>query len=179
MTEDKKEKDKTEEETKEPAEEVVKETTEVVQEAPEVSEVSVEEVRDKVEEPEISEEVIEEVVEEEEVMPLKPGEPKIDEFRVGDTVKVNYKIIEGDKTRIQPYQGIVIAIKGGGVSKTFTVRKISFDSVGVERIFPISSPNIESLKVIKRGKVRRSKLYYLRERIGKQATRIKERAPKK
>ncbi|MFZ2664298.1 MAG: 50S ribosomal protein L19 [Patescibacteria group bacterium] len=107
--------------------------------------------------------------------PVKPGEEKIQEFRVGDTIKVSYKIVEGDKTRIQPYQGIVIAIKGSGVSKTFTVRKISVDRVGVERIFPICSPNIEGIKVVKKGKVRRSKLYYLRERVGKQATRIKER----
>ncbi|MFH1899073.1 MAG: 50S ribosomal protein L19 [Patescibacteria group bacterium] len=111
--------------------------------------------------------------------PVKSGQSKIEDFRVGDTVKVNYKIIEGDKTRIQPYQGIVIARKGTGISKTFTVRKISSNSIGVERIFPLSSPNIESLKVVKRGKVRRAKLYYLRERIGKQATRIKERVIKK
>ena len=102
-------------------------------------------------------------------------EEKISEFRVGDTIKVSYKIIEGDKVRTQPYQGIVIAMKGSGVSKTFTVRKIGADGVGVERIFPLHSPNIEKVALIKRGKVRRSKLYYLRERVGRKATRIKER----
>jgi len=98
------------------------------------------------------------------------------EFRVGDTIKVNYKIIEGEKVRTQPYQGIVIAIKGSGVSKTFTVRKIGADGVGVERIFPFHSPNIENIRIVKKGKVRRAKLYYLRDRVGKKATRIKEKA---
>jgi len=97
------------------------------------------------------------------------------EFRVGDTIKVNYKIIEGEKVRTQPYQGIVIAIKGSGVSKTFTVRKIGADGVGVERIFPFHSPNIESVRIMKKGKVRRAKLYYLRDRVGRKATRIKEK----
>jgi len=97
------------------------------------------------------------------------------EFRVGDTIKVNYKIIEGEKVRTQPYQGIVIAIKGSGVSKTFTVRKIGADGVGVERIFPFHSPNIESIRIMKKGKVRRAKLYYLRDRVGRKATRIKEK----
>ncbi|HOS88717.1 MAG TPA: 50S ribosomal protein L19 [bacterium] len=97
------------------------------------------------------------------------------EFRVGDTIKVNYKIIEGEKIRTQPYQGIVIAIKGSGVSKTFTVRKIGADGVGVERIFPFHSPNIESIRIMKKGKVRRAKLYYLRDRVGRKATRIKEK----
>jgi large subunit ribosomal protein L19 len=85
---------------------------------------------------------------------------------------VNYKIIEGDKVRIQAYRGDVIQIKGHGANKTFTVRKIS-NGVGVERIFPISSPNIDSIEVTKRGKVRRAKLYYLRATIGKKS-RIKE-----
>ena len=98
------------------------------------------------------------------------------DFRVGDTIKVNYKIIEGEKVRTQPYQGIVIAIKGSGVSKTFTVRKIGADGVGVERIFPFHSPNIEGIRIVKKGKVRRAKLYYLRDRVGKKATRIKEKA---
>ncbi|HQG58685.1 MAG TPA: 50S ribosomal protein L19 [bacterium] len=97
------------------------------------------------------------------------------EFRVGDTIKVNYKIIEGEKIRTQPYQGIVIAIKGSGVSKTFTVRKIGADGVGVERIFPFHSPNIESIRIMRKGKVRRAKLYYLRDRVGRKATRIKEK----
>jgi len=99
----------------------------------------------------------------------------LSEFRVGDTIKVNYKIIEGEKVRTQPYQGIVIAIKGSGVSKTFTVRKIGADGVGVERIFPFHSPNIESIRIMKKGKVRRAKLYYLRDRVGRKATRIKEK----
>lgn len=144
--------------------------------------VSIEENKDEAEQsPEtvsdevVSEEVEREEIEEEEALEeAKPGEPKIEEFRVGDTVKINYKIIEGDKTRIQPYSGIVISKKGSGISKTFTVRKISANGVGVERIFPLFSPNIERLKVVRKGRARRSKLYYLRERIGKQATRIRE-----
>ncbi|HOD01448.1 MAG TPA: 50S ribosomal protein L19 [bacterium] len=100
---------------------------------------------------------------------------ELPDFRVGDTVRVNYKIIEGDKIRTQPYQGIVIAMKGAGISKTFTVRKIGADGIGVERIFPLHSPNIEKIKVVKKGKVRRAKLYYLRGRVGRKATRIKEK----
>ena len=94
-------------------------------------------------------------------------------FRAGDNVEVEYKIIEGNKERIQRFRGDVIQIKGEGATKTFTVRKIS-NGVGVERIFPFSSPNIASIKVLKRGKVRRAKLYYLRDLVGKKA-RIKER----
>jgi len=94
-------------------------------------------------------------------------------FRAGDTVVVDYKIIEGDKSRIQSFRGDVIQIKGEGLTKTFTVRKIS-NGVGVERIFPLSSPNIDDVKIIKHGKVRRSRLFYLRDRVGKKA-RIKER----
>ena len=97
----------------------------------------------------------------------------IPDFRPGDTVRVHYKIIEGGKVRIQPYEGIVIARKGSGASKTFTVRKIGADSVGVERIFPVGSPNIEKIEVVKTGKVRKAKLYYLRERIGRAAMKIK------
>jgi large subunit ribosomal protein L19 len=93
-------------------------------------------------------------------------------FKSGDNVVVNYKIIEGDKVRIQAYRGDVIQIKGHGANKTFTVRKIS-NGVGVERIFPFSSPSIDSIEVLKRGKVRRARLYYLRELVGKKA-RIKE-----
>ncbi len=102
-------------------------------------------------------------------------EEKIPDFKVGDTIRVSYKIIEGEKVRTQPYQGIVIAKKGSGMSKTFTVRKIGADSIGVERIFPLFSPNIEKVNIMKRGKVRRAKLYYLRDRIGRKATRIKEK----
>lgn len=94
-------------------------------------------------------------------------------FRAGDNVVVNYKIIEGDKERIQSFRGDVIQIKGEGPTKTFTVRKIS-NGVGVERIFPFSSPNIADIQVTKRGKVRRARLFYLRDRVGKKA-RIKER----
>ena len=94
-------------------------------------------------------------------------------FRPGDNVVVSYKIIEGAKERIQDFRGDVIQINGDGSTKTFTVRKMS-NGVGVERIFPFSSPNIVSIKVLKRGKVRRAKLYYLRKLVGKKA-RIKER----
>jgi large subunit ribosomal protein L19 len=93
-------------------------------------------------------------------------------FKAGDNVIVNYRIVEGDKVRIQAYRGDVIQIKGHSTNKTFTVRKIS-NGVGVERIFPIASPSIDSIEVTKRGKVRRAKLYYLRETIGKKS-RIKE-----
>ncbi len=93
-------------------------------------------------------------------------------FKAGDNVIVNYKIAEGDKVRIQAYRGDVIQIKGHGANKTFTVRKIS-NSIGVERIFPFSSPNIDSIEVLKVGKVRRARLFYLRELVGKKA-RIKE-----
>ncbi len=94
-------------------------------------------------------------------------------FRTGDNVVVSYKIVEGAKERIQSYRGDVIKINGEGATKTFTVRKIS-NGIGVERIFPYAGPAIVDLKVLKRGKVRRSKLYYLRSLVGKKA-RIKER----
>ena len=95
-------------------------------------------------------------------------------FRSGDTINVGVRVIEGDKSRVQNFEGIVIAISsGGGMDKTFTIRKIS-NGVGVERIFPINSPNIDSIKVIKKGRVRRAKLYYLRDLKGK-AARIKEK----
>lgn len=94
-------------------------------------------------------------------------------FRAGDNVVVNYRIVEGDKERIQSFRGNVIQVKGNGSTKTFTVRKMS-NGVGVERIFPFSSPNIVDVVVTKRGKVRRSRLFYLRNLVGKKA-RIKER----
>jgi len=94
-------------------------------------------------------------------------------FRPGDNVVVSYRIIEGSKERIQDFRGDVIQIRGNGDTKTFTVRKMS-NGIGVERIFPFSSPNIAGIIVTKRGKVRRAKLYYLRDRVGKKA-RIKER----
>ena len=94
------------------------------------------------------------------------------EFRVGDTVRVNVRIIEGKTERIQAYEGIVIAIHGGGVSKTFTVRKFS-GGVGVERVFPFNSPKVDSVSVVRKGKVRRAKLNYLRTLKGQ--PKIKER----
>jgi large subunit ribosomal protein L19 len=94
-------------------------------------------------------------------------------FRPGDTVRVNVRVKEGEKERLQAFEGVCIARKGGGVSETFTVRKIS-NGVGVERIFPLHSPMIGSLTVVRRGVVRRAKLYYLRDVVGK-AARIKER----
>ncbi len=97
----------------------------------------------------------------------------IPEFEVGDTVNVHVRVIEGEKERIQQYQGIVIAFKGSGARRTFTVRKIS-NGVGVERIFPLHSPRLAKIEVVRAGSVRRAKLYYLRERKGK-AARIKER----
>lgn len=95
------------------------------------------------------------------------------QFIAGDTVTVNYKIVEGNKERIQAYRGVVIQINGSGATKTFTVRKMS-GNIGVERIFPLTSPFIDSIEVNKRGKVRRAKLFYLRKLTGKKA-RIKER----
>jgi large subunit ribosomal protein L19 len=95
------------------------------------------------------------------------------DFGIGDTVKVYVKVVEGDKERLQPYEGVVIARKGSGIRETFTVRKISF-GVGVERIFPIHSPSIDKIEVIKRGRVRRAKLYFLRYKKGKHA-KIKEK----
>jgi large subunit ribosomal protein L19 len=95
------------------------------------------------------------------------------EFRAGDNVTVRYKIIEGSKERIQDYRGDVIQIKGKGATKTFTVRKIS-NGIGVERVFPLNSPAVDEILVNKRGKVRRSRLYYLRDLVGKKA-RIKEK----
>ncbi len=95
-------------------------------------------------------------------------------FKVGDTIRVHYRIKEGDRERIQPFEGVVIRIRGGGADKTFTVRKESY-GVGIERIFPYYSPNIEKIEIVKIGKVRRAKLYFLRELKGKVAQRkIKE-----
>ena len=92
---------------------------------------------------------------------------------VGDTVRVGVIIQEGGKERTQPYEGVVIAMRNGGINETITVRRI-FQGVGVERVFLVHSPRIESIKIVRRGKVRRAKLYYLRDRVGK-ATRIKQR----
>jgi large subunit ribosomal protein L19 len=97
----------------------------------------------------------------------------IPDFSTGDTVNVHVRVIEGEKERIQQYQGVVIAFKGSGARRTFMVRKVS-NSVGVERIFPLYSPKIAKIEVVREGSVRRAKLYYLRDRRGK-AARIKER----
>ena len=96
----------------------------------------------------------------------------IPEFAVGDTVKVMIKVIEGDRERLQAFEGVVIARKHGGISETFTVRRLSF-GVGVEKTFPIHSPKVADIQVVRHGKVRRAKLYYLRARTGK-ADRLKE-----
>lgn len=100
----------------------------------------------------------------------------IPDFQAGDTLQVNVKVVEGERTRIQAYEGVCIARNGGGINQSFTVRKISYGE-GVERVFPLYSPMVESIKVVRRGKVRRAKLYYLRDRRGKSA-RIAERADK-
>ena len=101
----------------------------------------------------------------------------IPDFQPGDTVIVNVKVKEGERSRIQAYEGVCIARSGGGLQESFTVRKISYGE-GVERVFPVYSPMIDSIKVVRRGAVRRAKLYYLRDRRGKSA-RIAERAEKK
>ena len=97
---------------------------------------------------------------------------ELPEVMVGDTVRVHVKIKEGDRERIQAFEGTVIARKHGGIAETFTVRRVSY-GVGVERVFPIHSPNIEKVETIRKGRVRRSKLYYLRNRVGK-AAKVKE-----
>ncbi len=97
---------------------------------------------------------------------------EVPSFNVGDTVRVSVKVIEGTRERIQAYEGIVIAKRGGGISETFTVRRISF-GVGVERTFPLHSPKVTDIKVVKKGAVRRAKLYYLRGLTGK-AAKVKE-----
>jgi len=99
---------------------------------------------------------------------------EIPEFRAGDTVRVHYRVIEGDKSRIQPFEGLVISIRGSDMSKTFTVRRIGADSIGIERIFQLKSPNIQKLEVVKKGFVRRAKLFYMRDKVGKAAKRVKE-----
>ena len=100
---------------------------------------------------------------------LKEEAPVIE---IGDTVKVSVRVREGEKSRIQVFEGTVIARKGSGVSETFTVRRVSY-GVGVERVFPIHSPNVAGVQVVRHGRVRRSKLYYLRDRVGK-AAKVKE-----
>ena len=99
--------------------------------------------------------------------------PELPEMNVGDTVRVLVKVVEGSRERIQTYEGYIIAKKGGGLSETITVRRISY-GCGVERTFPIHSPRIDSIVVVRHGKVRRAKLYFIRDRVGK-AARIKEK----
>ena len=101
----------------------------------------------------------------------------VPDFEPGDTLQVNVRVKEGDRTRVQAYEGVCIARAGGGLNENFTVRKISYGE-GVERVFPLYSPMIDSIKVLRRGKVRRAKLYYLRERRGKSA-RIAERSERR
>ena len=96
-------------------------------------------------------------------------------FKVGDTVRVHFKIVEGKTERIQAYEGLVIAVKNAGIGRTFTVRKNSY-GVGVERVFPVNSPRVEKVDLIRAGRVRRAKLYYIRTKIGKKA-KIKELLP--
>lgn len=109
------------------------------------------------------------------IIAIEAGQKRDDipKFGPGDNVKVHYRVVEGNRERIQVFQGVVIGRQGGQSRETFTVRKISF-GVGVERIFPVHSPKISKIEVMTRGKVRRAKLYYLRDKVGKQA-RIKEK----
>ena len=115
-------------------------------------------------------------LEKEQIEKLSSGK-EFPDFGPGDTVLVNVKVIEGDKSRVQAYEGVCIGRAGGGLHQNFTVRKISYGE-GVERVFPLYSPMIDSIKVVRRGKVRRAKLYYLRGRRGKSA-RITERTDRK
>lgn len=94
---------------------------------------------------------------------------------IGDTVRIHQEIAEGDKTRVQVFEGIVIAVKNSGAGKSFTVRRMGANGVGIEKIYPVMLPSIKKIEVKSHGEIRRSKLYYLRDRIGKAATRIKEK----
>ncbi|MFC7395684.1 50S ribosomal protein L19 [Chelatococcus sp. GCM10030263] len=114
-----------------------------------------------------------ETLDKEQIAKLTEGRT-LPDFEPGDTVQVNVRVKEGERSRVQAYEGVCIARDGGGLNQSFTVRKISYGE-GVERVFPLYSPNIDSIKVVRRGKVRRAKLYYLRDRRGKSA-RIAERA---
>ena len=105
------------------------------------------------------------------------GQRPIPEFRPGDTLKVGVKVVEGDRTRVQAYEGVCIARSNKGMGSSFTVRKMSFGE-GVERVFPLYSPNIDSIEVVRRGVVRRAKLYYLRGRTGKSARIAERRDPR-
>ena len=114
---------------------------------------------------------------EQEQMEALRAKRAVPDFEPGDTLQVNVRVTEGDRTRVQAYEGVCIARSGGGINESFTVRKISYGE-GVERVFPLYSPMIDSIKVLRRGKVRRAKLYYLRERRGKSA-RIAERSERR
>src|SRR5437660_12913469 len=113
-------------------------------------------------------------IEQEQIEKLSAGKD-IPDFGPGDTVIVNVKVREGDRTRVQAYEGVCIARSGGGINESFTVRKISYGE-GVERVFPLYAPMIDSIKVVRRGKVRRAKLYYLRGRRGKSARIVEKQA---
>lgn len=115
------------------------------------------------------------IIKQVEASQMKDG---IESFHIGDTVKVHFKIVEGKTERIQMYEGIVIAMNNGGISRTFTVRKLSANNIGVEKIFPMHSPRLAQVELIQRGRVRRAKLYYLRDRVGK-ATRVRQLITKK
>ena len=117
-----------------------------------------------------------EQIDAEQIAKLSEGKA-IPAFQPGDTVQVNVKVKEGERSRVQAYEGVCIARNGGGLNESFTVRKISYGE-GVERVFPLYSPNLDSIKVVRKGKVRRAKLYYLRDRRGKSA-RIAERVDAK
>lgn len=118
---------------------------------------------------------LQELVRAVEALSLKTPEEMaaIEDFRPGDTVRVHFQVIEGGKARIQVFQGVVIRRRGGGVRETFTVRRVSH-GVGVERTFPLHSPRVQRVEVVRRGRVRRARLYYLRDKVGK-ANRVKER----
>ena len=116
-------------------------------------------------------------IEQEEVARLSAGKT-VPVFGPGDTVIVNVKVVEGERTRVQAYEGVCIARDGGGINESFTVRKISYGE-GVERVFPLYSPMIDSIKLVRRGKVRRAKLYYLRDRRGKSARIVERVEPRK
>ena len=117
-----------------------------------------------------------EQLEQEQIAKLAAGK-EIPEFGPGDTVIVNVKVKEGERSRVQAYEGVCIGRSGGGLQESFTVRKISYGE-GVERVFPVYSPMIDSIKVVRRGKVRRAKLYYLRDRRGKSARIVEKQAPR-
>jgi len=103
---------------------------------------------------------------------------EVSKFNVGDTLKIMTKILEGDKIRLHPFEGVVIAKQGSGIRQSFTLRKVSYGE-GIERVFPLYSPNIERIEVIRSGKVRRAKLYYLRGKVGKRATKIEAKEQEK